>query len=32
MIGHMHDLTGEISAIKGTVGLRGYPEGAAGAI
>ncbi len=24
-IGHLHDLTGEISAIKGTHGLKGYP-------
>jgi hypothetical protein len=25
VIGHMHDLTGEISAIKGSQGLKGYP-------
>jgi hypothetical protein len=27
VIGHMHDETGEISAIKGVNGLVGYPEG-----
>ena len=25
VIGHMHDLTGEISALKGVQGLKGYP-------
>ena len=25
LIGHLHDITGEISAIKGTQGLKGYP-------
>ncbi len=27
VVGHMHDLTGEVSAIKGTLPLRGYNEG-----
>lgn len=27
IIGHMHDETGEISAIKGVADLVGYPEG-----
>lgn len=28
LIGHLHDLTGEIAAVRGTLGLNGYPEGA----